>query len=113
MLSENEDKINDELEKLKKERDTLLLKHEIKKLKKAESREQDIKNLSKKIIINSAKTLVYLLAALGVFLFLIGSTFARGREPGLIIGGLALTLPLIVMLVTISHNKQKISEEKK
>lgn len=92
----NSDKELDEnIEKLKKERDLLLLESEIKKLKKSEERSAYAKKLFKKIL----SFIVFFLAFAGVIYIFSGLLLVKGldRLP-IIFFGLVLFVPLLLML---------------
>lgn len=92
----NSDKELDEnIEKLKKERDLLLLESEIKKLKKSEERSAYAKKLFKKIL----SFIVFFLAFAGVIYIFSGLLLVKGSDRlPIIFFGLVLFVPLLLML---------------
>ena len=82
------------IEELKKERDLLLLKDEINRLKRAEQRDKKIRK-APKLILNFV---VYFLAVNGAGLLFSGVFFGRGDQAEIIVFGCIFLIPLALKM---------------
>ena len=93
-MSSDKDQRDKDIEDLKKERDLLLLKDEINKLKRNKKIKTEVKEKSKKYIKIFLSVLIYISATYGVLLLMISE-----KNIGLIFTGVFLVTPLLIKLI--------------
>lgn len=108
MSLEQNDHIEKDIETLKKERDLLLVKKEIQKLKRQESREKNFKKYFKVCL-----TIVIYAAAMYGLLLIVLSLSDKRSSVAMIITGLLMITPLFIIKIKQSSNKESELEKMK